>query len=88
MRFVMGRIGARAPYFLHYSTIVRAIDVFVDELRLGDLDFDGVQPHATGRPGASIYLVMRALRVTAFDRGRFQFVATISELVLETVTPL
>src|ERR1700736_6360079 len=29
---------------------VRAIDVFVDELRLGDLGFDGVQPHATGRP--------------------------------------
>jgi transposase len=29
---------------------VRAIDVFVDELRLGDLGFDGVQPQATGRP--------------------------------------
>jgi transposase len=29
---------------------VRAIDVFVDELRLGDLGFDGVQPHATSRP--------------------------------------
>ena len=29
---------------------VRAIDVFVDELQLGDLGFDGVHP-LTGRPG-------------------------------------
>ena len=29
---------------------VRAIDVFVDELDLGELSFGGVQPHATGRP--------------------------------------
>ena len=29
---------------------VRAINVFVDELRLGDLGFDGVPPHATGQP--------------------------------------
>ena len=29
---------------------VRAIDVFVDELRLGDLSFGGVQPQATGGP--------------------------------------
>ena len=30
---------------------VRAIDVFVDALDLGDLGFDGVEPRATGRPG-------------------------------------
>src|ERR1700760_303336 len=29
---------------------VRVIDVFVDELDLGDLEFDGVSPEATGRP--------------------------------------
>src|ERR1700721_201333 len=29
---------------------VRAIDVFVDELDLGGLGFDGVEPEATGRP--------------------------------------
>src|ERR1700730_746862 len=29
---------------------VRVIDVFVDELDLGALDFDGVDPEATGRP--------------------------------------
>ena len=27
MRFVMGRIGARAPYFLHYSTIISATTI-------------------------------------------------------------
>ncbi len=30
---------------------VRVIDVFVDELDLGDLGFDRVAPRATGRPG-------------------------------------
>ena len=29
---------------------VRAIDVFVDELDLGELGFGGVEPRATGRP--------------------------------------
>ncbi|HEV7911712.1 MAG TPA: IS5/IS1182 family transposase, partial [Methylocella sp.] len=29
---------------------VRVIDVFVDELDLGALGFDGVIPEATGRP--------------------------------------
>jgi transposase len=30
---------------------VRVIDVFVDELDLGGLGFDRVQPETTGRPG-------------------------------------
>jgi transposase len=29
---------------------VRVIDIFVDELDLGELGFRGVEPHATGRP--------------------------------------
>ena len=29
---------------------VRVIDIFVDELHLGALGFDGVDPEATGRP--------------------------------------
>src|SRR5467141_4227762 len=33
------------------SNPVRAVDVFVDALELGDLGFDGVDPAATGRPG-------------------------------------
>jgi hypothetical protein len=32
---------------------VRAIDVFVDELDLGELGFGGVEPRATGRPGGN-----------------------------------
>src|SRR6202166_825834 len=32
------------------SNPVRAVDVFVDALELGDLGFDGVDPGATGRP--------------------------------------
>ena len=30
---------------------VRVVDVFVDELDLGDLGFNRVAPQATGRPG-------------------------------------
>ena len=32
------------------SNSIRAVDVFVDALELGDLGFDGVTPAATGRP--------------------------------------
>src|SRR5260370_35630242 len=32
------------------SNHVRAVDVFVDALELGDLGFDGVDPAETGRP--------------------------------------
>ena len=57
MRFVMGQDRSQSILFpallddyIGDDNPVRAIDVFVDELRLGDLGFDGVQPHATGRP--------------------------------------
>jgi transposase len=30
---------------------VRVIEAFVDELDLGELGFEGVEPEATGRPG-------------------------------------
>ena len=30
---------------------MRAVDVFVDALKLRELGFDGVTPAATGRPG-------------------------------------
>jgi transposase len=58
MRFVAGQDRNQSTLFpellddyIGYDNPVRAIDVFVDELRLGDLGFDGVQPQATGRPG-------------------------------------
>lgn len=47
----------KAPYFPKASTntssdttLVRVADVFVDELDLAKLDFDGVIPAETGRP--------------------------------------
>src|SRR5204862_5849851 len=36
--------------FIDESNPVRAVDAFVDELNLGKLGFDGVDPAATGRP--------------------------------------
>jgi transposase len=57
MRFVTGQDRNQSTLFPELlddyvgdDNPVRAIDVFVDELRLGDLGFEGVQPHATGRP--------------------------------------
>jgi transposase len=57
-RFVQGedrRQGVLLPEFLDdwvsEENPVRAIDVFVDELDLAALGFDGVTPAATGRPG-------------------------------------
>ena len=57
-RFVEGqdrRQGVLLPEFLDdwvsEENPVRAIDVFVDELDLAGLGFEGVAPAATGRPG-------------------------------------
>ena len=57
MRFVVGQDRNQSTLFpevvddyIGDDNPVRAIDVFVDELRLGDLGFDRVQPQATGRP--------------------------------------
>jgi len=36
--------------WVHEDNPVRVIDVFVDELDLGELGFDGIEPEATGRP--------------------------------------
>ncbi len=36
--------------FIDEDNPVRVVDVFVDELDLGGLGFDGVDPKATGRP--------------------------------------
>src|SRR6476619_3983044 len=56
-RFVVGDNRSQSTLFperlddyLGEDNPVRAIDVFVDELDLGKLGFDGVEPEATGRP--------------------------------------
>ena len=41
---------ARLDDYIDEENPVRVIDVFVDELDLGELGFDGVSPAATGRP--------------------------------------
>jgi transposase len=41
--------GLLDEYILEDSP-VRAIDAFVDELDLGELGFDGIEPEITGRP--------------------------------------
>src|ERR1044071_6357922 len=57
-RFVVGNDRSQSTLFperlddyLGEDNPVRAIDVFVDELDLAKLGFDGVEPEATGRPG-------------------------------------
>jgi transposase len=56
-RFVEGMDRQQSTLFpeyledwIHEDNPVRVIDVFVDELDLGELGFDGVDPEATGRP--------------------------------------
>jgi len=56
-RFVEGTDRGQSTLFpecledwIHEDNPVRVIDVFVDELDLGALGFDGVDPEATGRP--------------------------------------
>jgi transposase len=56
-RFVEGTDREQSTLFpeclddwIHEGNPVRVIDVFVDELDLGELGFAGVAPEATGRP--------------------------------------
>src|ERR1700723_4436574 len=56
-RFVEGTDRGQSTLFpecledwIDENNPVRVIDVFVDELDLGDLEFDGVSPEAPGRP--------------------------------------
>src|SRR5262245_10307384 len=56
-RFVEGTDRGQSTLFpecledwIHEDNPVRIIDIFVDELQLGELGFDGVDPEATGRP--------------------------------------
>jgi transposase len=56
-RFIEGEDRSQSTLFpehledyLAEDNPVRAIDVFVDELDLSELGFEGMQPEATGRP--------------------------------------
>src|SRR3981081_3172714 len=57
-RFIEGEDGSQSTLFPEHlddyiaeDNPVRVIDVFVDELDLVSLGFEGMQPEATGRPG-------------------------------------
>ena len=57
-RFIEGASRSQSTLFPEYledwvgeDNPVRVIDVFVDELDLGDLGFERADPKATGRPG-------------------------------------
>ncbi len=43
----------RLDDYIAEDNSVRVIDVFVDELDLGELGFDGMQPAETGRPATT-----------------------------------
>jgi hypothetical protein len=52
-RYVEGEDRSQATLFperLDDYNPVRVIDVFVDELDLGELGFEGMEPAVTGRP--------------------------------------
>jgi transposase len=56
-RFVQGECRTQATLlpellddYISENNAVRVVDVFVDELNLGELGFEGVDPAATGRP--------------------------------------
>ena len=51
---------------------VRVIDVFVDELDLGALGFDGVIPEATGRPRLSSGRAAEDLRLRLHQPDRVE----------------
>ena len=57
-RFIEGEDRSQSTLFPEHlddyvgeDNPVRLVDVFVDELDLGDLGFNRVAPQATGRPG-------------------------------------
>ena len=56
-RFIEGEVRSQSTLFpeslddyIADDNPVRAIEVFVDELDLDGLGFEGIQPEATGRP--------------------------------------
>ncbi len=69
-RFVEGSDRGQSTLFpecledwIDENNPVRVIDVFVDELDLGDLEFDGVSPEATGPAFLSSFGAAEALHL-------------------------
>jgi transposase len=69
-RFIEGEDRSQSTLFPEHlddyiaeDNPVRVIDVFVDELDLQALGFDGMQPEVTGRPGYGLALEDLHLRL-------------------------
>src|SRR3974377_1640466 len=67
-RFVEGTERGQRPLFpecvedwIDQNNPVQVIDVFVDELDLAELGFDGVAPEATGRPSYHPSVLLKLL---------------------------
>jgi transposase len=75
-RFVEGTDRGQSTLFpecledwIHEDNPVRVIEVFVDELDLGELGFGGVDPEATGRPFVSPVDAGEALHLRLSQSG-------------------
>jgi hypothetical protein len=84
-RFVQGESRTQSTLlpeliddYISESNPVRVIDVFVDELSLGRLGFDGVDPAGTGRPAYHPAVLNRS----GFHRG---FVVQVQACPARTV---
>src|SRR5438105_10217376 len=91
-RFVVGDDRSQSTLFperlddyLSEDNPVRAIDVFVDELDLAKLGFDGVEPEVTGRPAEDDAAVQGLVEDTLTEGGFEPAIAASGE---EAVTLL
>ena len=83
-RFVVGDDRSQSTLFperlddyLGEDNLVRAVDVFVDELDLAGLGFGGVEPEATGRPAYHPATLLKIYEASvAIDGSKFKAVNT------------
>ena len=79
-RFIEGTDRAQSTLFpecledwIDEANPVRVIDIFVEELDLGELGFSGVDPEVTGRPSYHPSVLLKALHLwlsqTEFSRA-------------------
>jgi transposase len=74
-----GLFPERLDDYLAEDNPVRVVDVFVDELDLETLGFDGIKPEATGRPGYH-----PATLLTIYVYGYFNRIQSSRRLERET----
>jgi len=87
-RFVEGMDRGQSTLFpecledwIDENNPVRVIDVFVDELDLGELGFDGVAREATGRPSYHPSILLKLYISTSFSSAEVFYTFAISSLL-------